>query len=132
MKTTQTINYLREISGCHATSMKINVLWAIALMTFTVNTSQMAVKFYQTTRRNNPENSHLNELFSLKEMRRKFYGLFPETTTDFPWAECMRLQIPEQQSIRKLPESSHPPHPLDPSDVKCIIKFSQLLEEILG
>jgi hypothetical protein len=31
----------------------------IALMTEAANTSQMSVNFYQTTRRNNPEDSHL-------------------------------------------------------------------------
>jgi hypothetical protein len=34
-------------------------MWLIALMMEEASTSETSVKFYQTTRRNNPENSHL-------------------------------------------------------------------------
>jgi hypothetical protein len=33
----------------------------IALMTEAANTSETSVNFYQTTRRNNPEDSHLQQ-----------------------------------------------------------------------
>jgi hypothetical protein len=41
--------------------MKMPVFWvvAIALMMEAVSTSEMLVNFYQTTRRKNPEDSHL-------------------------------------------------------------------------
>jgi hypothetical protein len=41
--------------------MKMAVFWvvAIALMMEAESTSETSVIFYQTTRRNNPENSHL-------------------------------------------------------------------------
>jgi hypothetical protein len=34
--------------------------WAIALMTEAASTSETSINFYQTTRRNNPEDSHLH------------------------------------------------------------------------
>jgi hypothetical protein len=41
--------------------MKMAVFWvAIALMTEEASTSETAVNFYQTTRRTNPEDSHLH------------------------------------------------------------------------
>jgi hypothetical protein len=43
--------------------MKMAVFWVaamiIALMMEAINTSETSVNFYQTTRRNNPEDSHL-------------------------------------------------------------------------
>jgi hypothetical protein len=84
--------------------MKMTVFWAIVLMMLAVSTSETSVNFYQTTRRNIPEDSHLHELFSLRVMRRKFYGLFPETMTAFMQVECKRLQIQEPESIHTLPE----------------------------
>jgi hypothetical protein len=42
-----------------AANMKMAVLWAIALMMEAASTSEMSVNFYQTTRRNSPEVSHL-------------------------------------------------------------------------
>jgi hypothetical protein len=43
--------------------MKMDVFWiseAIALTMEAASTSEMTVNFYQTTRRYNPEDSHLN------------------------------------------------------------------------
>jgi hypothetical protein len=37
------------------------VFWAIALMLEAASTSETLVNFYQTTRRYNPEDSHLHE-----------------------------------------------------------------------
>jgi hypothetical protein len=39
--------------------MKMAVFWTIALMMESASTSETLVNFYQTTRRNNPEDSHL-------------------------------------------------------------------------
>jgi hypothetical protein len=38
------------------------VVWLIALMMEAVSTSETSVNFYQTTRRNNPEDSHLQQI----------------------------------------------------------------------
>jgi hypothetical protein len=40
--------------------MKMAVFWAIVLMMEAVSTSETSVSFYQTIRRNNPEDSHLH------------------------------------------------------------------------
>jgi DNA-binding IscR family transcriptional regulator len=50
-----------------AASMKITVFWdvAIALMMEAANTSEKSVNFYQITWRNNPEYSHLNQMYSV-------------------------------------------------------------------
>jgi hypothetical protein len=39
----------------------VDIYRAIALMMEAVSTSETSVKFYQTTRRNNLEDSHLNQ-----------------------------------------------------------------------
>jgi hypothetical protein len=39
--------------------LKMAVFWVIALMMEVASTSETSVNFYQTTRRNNPEDSHL-------------------------------------------------------------------------
>jgi hypothetical protein len=39
---------------------KTAAFWAIALMTEAASTSETPVKYYQTTRRNKPEDSHLH------------------------------------------------------------------------
>jgi hypothetical protein len=38
----------------------MTVFWAIALMMEAASTSEKSVNFYQTTRRNNPEDSHFH------------------------------------------------------------------------
>jgi hypothetical protein len=40
--------------------MKMIVFWAIALMMEAASASETLVNFYQTTRRNNPEDNHLH------------------------------------------------------------------------
>jgi hypothetical protein len=42
------------------------VEWLIAVMTEAASTCETSVNFYQTTRRNNPEDSHLHILASLQ------------------------------------------------------------------
>jgi hypothetical protein len=53
-------------------SVKVAVFWVvvrilarglfIALMMYSANTTETSVNFYQTTRRNNPEDSHLQQV----------------------------------------------------------------------
>jgi hypothetical protein len=40
--------------------MKVAVFWAVAPCSQAASTSETSVKFYQTIRSNNPENSHLH------------------------------------------------------------------------
>jgi hypothetical protein len=40
--------------------MKMAISWVIALMIEAASISETSANFYQTTRRNNPENSHLH------------------------------------------------------------------------
>jgi hypothetical protein len=68
-----------EISGSKATSMTTAVFWvvggslptfqrwlySIALIMVAASTSETSVNFYQTTRRNNPEDSHIQVESSL-------------------------------------------------------------------
>jgi hypothetical protein len=46
--------------------MKMTVFWVVALKMEAASTSEMPVNFYQTTRRNNPEDSHLRRQYSSK------------------------------------------------------------------
>jgi hypothetical protein len=41
--------------------MKVTAFWDIAVMMEAVSTSETSVNFYQTTRRNIPEDSHLRK-----------------------------------------------------------------------
>jgi hypothetical protein len=41
-------------------SMKMAVSWVVALMMEAASTCETSINFYQTTQRNNPEDSHLN------------------------------------------------------------------------
>jgi hypothetical protein len=62
-----------------AASMKMAVFWVVApcisLMMEAASTSETSVNFYQTTWRNNPEDSQLRRLRALENrMLRKIFG----------------------------------------------------------
>jgi hypothetical protein len=66
-------------AGARSDKVKVAVFWAIALM-MAVSTSETSVKFYQTTWRNKPEDSHLHtrrreNLKSHLPIRRSFQAL---------------------------------------------------------
>jgi hypothetical protein len=50
--------YVHEISGSHGGEYK-DFFWDVVLMMEVASTSETSVNFYQTTRRNIPENSYV-------------------------------------------------------------------------